>query len=771
MNTKIFIIALLSRIWRESNFPSAWELAHILPFAKPGKDSTLAFNYRPIALTSCLCKLMEKMVNVRLVWYLERNGILSAAQCGFRRLHSTTDVLIRLESSICEAFAAKQHHISVFFDLEKAYDTTWRFGILKVLHESGLRGEMPLFIKAFLSSRVFQVRVGSILSERKIQEEGVPQGSVLSVTLFALAINGITEVLPPNVMYSLFVDDFCISYKASSMALAERKLQLSIKHVQEWADLHGFKFSTNKTVAIHFCHIRKFHPDPDLFLQGERIPCVDETRFLGLIFDKKLTWMPHLKSVKLKCQKALEILKVLSHTSWGADRKMLLRLHHSLILSKLLYGCEVFTSATHNRLKILDSIHHAGVRLATGGFKSSPIPSLLVDAGELPLDHYYQSSLIRCWYRLQRVPKSLAHQTAENKDFHLFYQNHPKNPRPFGFRVKLLLSEMNISRNPVCPYKYSVIPVWKLPIVKFCRYFQGVKSNVTDTEMRSIFLCHVEEHNNSSFIFTDGSKSDAGVGFGVHSNDFNHKGALPSVASNFTAELQGILKAIETIATLADPCFTIFSDSKSVLMSLEHYDSRHPIILKILEWLYLIENRGREVKFCWVPAHVGVPGNEMADKLAKEGASNCRPMKCAVPFGDFIPSIKSQIRQSWQFLWDLQDGNKMREITQITLPWKYPALPRREERILCRLRIGHSRLTHGFLMSGDPPPYCEDCLVPLTIRHLLIECPSLEEKRRHHLSGCQDGEGNFLLIKVLGEECNIDNLFNFIEEAGLMNEI
>ena len=72
--------------------------------------------------------------------------------------------------------------------------------------------------------------------------------------------------------------------------------------------------------------------------------------------------------------KALEILQVLSHTTWGLDRKTLLRLHHSRILSKLSYGCEVFSSATVNRLKILNSIHHAGV------FKSSPISSLLVDA-------------------------------------------------------------------------------------------------------------------------------------------------------------------------------------------------------------------------------------------------------------------------------------------------------------------------------------------------------------------------------------------------------
>ena len=221
-----------------------------------------------------------------------------------------------------------------------------------------------MFIKAFLGLRKFQVEVGNVFSQRKIQEEGVPQGSVLSVTLFALAINDVTEVIPPGILTTLFVDDLSLSFSASTMALAERRIQLDINNVVKWADTNGFKFSYNKTLVIHFCKICKFHLDSDLYLKkNHRIPCVEETRFLGLIFDKKLTWVPHLKAVKTKCVKALEILRVLSHTTWGPERKTLLRLHHSLILSKLSYGCEVFSSATVNRLKIPNSIHHAGVRL------------------------------------------------------------------------------------------------------------------------------------------------------------------------------------------------------------------------------------------------------------------------------------------------------------------------------------------------------------------------------------------------------------------------
>ncbi|XP_064103325.1 uncharacterized protein LOC135213275 [Macrobrachium nipponense] len=94
------------------------------------------------------------MVNVRLIWILEKKGLRTPAQCGFRQMRSCT------ENSICEAFISKNHHVSVFFDLEKAYDTTWRYGILKTLHDYEFRGELPLFIQAFLKNQRFRVKVG-----------------------------------------------------------------------------------------------------------------------------------------------------------------------------------------------------------------------------------------------------------------------------------------------------------------------------------------------------------------------------------------------------------------------------------------------------------------------------------------------------------------------------------------------------------------------------------------------------------------------------------
>ena len=219
-------------------FPETWRQSIIVPTPKSGKDTSNPQNYRPIALTSCLCKTMERMINSRLTWYLETNGLITNMQTGFRKRRGTIDHLIRLETFIREAFIRK-HLTVVFFDLEKAYDTSWKYGIIRDLHDLGLRGRLPMFIKNFLFERTFRVRVGSTFSDLQHQEEGVPLGSIFSVTLFSIKINNIVKCLTPSIDCALYVDDFVICYRATYMNIEERQLQLNLN---KWARENGFKF-------------------------------------------------------------------------------------------------------------------------------------------------------------------------------------------------------------------------------------------------------------------------------------------------------------------------------------------------------------------------------------------------------------------------------------------------------------------------------------------------------------------------------------------------
>ena len=208
-------------------FPETWRQSIIVPIPKSGKDTSNPQNYRHIALTSCLCKTLERMINSRLTWNVETNGHITNMKTGFWKRRGTIDHLIRLETFIREAFMRKQHLTAVFFDLEKAYDITWKYGIIRDLYDLGLRGRLPMFIKKVLFERTFRVRVGSTFSNSQHQEEGIPQGGILSVTLFSIKINHTVKCLTPSIDCALYVDDFVICYRATHMNVVERQLQLN----------------------------------------------------------------------------------------------------------------------------------------------------------------------------------------------------------------------------------------------------------------------------------------------------------------------------------------------------------------------------------------------------------------------------------------------------------------------------------------------------------------------------------------------------------------
>ena len=140
------ILQAFNRIYSDKVFPRIWSISVVVAIQKPKKDATDPQNFRPISLTNCLCKLMEKIINTRLVWYLEKNNLISEYQSGFRASRSTADNLIQMENKIHFTLENRLHLIAIFFDLTKAYDTAWKHGILIKLHSYNLRGNLPVFI-------------------------------------------------------------------------------------------------------------------------------------------------------------------------------------------------------------------------------------------------------------------------------------------------------------------------------------------------------------------------------------------------------------------------------------------------------------------------------------------------------------------------------------------------------------------------------------------------------------------------------------------------
>ena len=149
----------------------------VLTFLKLEKVTYNDLSYRSITLSSCLCKMMERMVNQRMVFYLEKERFFHRGQYGFRKGRCSLDAVAIIDTYIKMTFARKEYVAAVLFDVEEAYDTTWRNAILQTLRDVYLAGHLhlPRSIKNFLSSRLMRVRVGNTLSDPYTQCEGVPQ--------------------------------------------------------------------------------------------------------------------------------------------------------------------------------------------------------------------------------------------------------------------------------------------------------------------------------------------------------------------------------------------------------------------------------------------------------------------------------------------------------------------------------------------------------------------------------------------------------------------
>jgi hypothetical protein len=313
------------------------------PMLKQGKDRSDLNSYRPIALSNCIAKLLEKIVNKRLVWYLEHKKILSKSQSGFRRGMSTEDHIAYLQDVINKVLAVKQHLIAVFVDFTKAFDRVWRTGLFIRLRATGIRGNMFRYIRYIFKHTFLRVELEGLLSRLYEICNGILEGSVISPTLSILLIDAINTFMH-DITLLLFADDTTLVKAGTNVNFIVVKLQEALDALVKWCDTWGFRISVEKTTAVLFtnyhCSINN-----KLTIRGVPIPVANSFKFLGVMFDRRLTWAPHIQYLKTKTASRLNLLSRLTATGWGASALTLLILYNALIKSVIMYGCVAFADS------------------------------------------------------------------------------------------------------------------------------------------------------------------------------------------------------------------------------------------------------------------------------------------------------------------------------------------------------------------------------------------------------------------------------------------
>jgi hypothetical protein len=249
---------------------------------------------------------------------------------------------------------------AVFLDIEKAFDTTWHLGLLYKLSKMHFSPSLIKLISYFLSNRKLRISVeGEISTPREIQA-GVPQGSVLSPTLYSLYINNAPQ--SPGVHLALFAadDETCIYCTDCKEGYVLRKLQRGLTSVESWCERWNIKINEDKTQAI--CFSRGHRPvETCLTLNGRNIPSVNQVKYLGVVFDRKIPWRFHIEMIEAKAFRTLiRVYSLFKSERLSANIK--LTLHKALIRSIMTYACPAWEFAADTNLLKLQRLQNKVLR-------------------------------------------------------------------------------------------------------------------------------------------------------------------------------------------------------------------------------------------------------------------------------------------------------------------------------------------------------------------------------------------------------------------------
>ena len=288
------------------------------------------------------------------------------------------------------------------------------------------------------------------------------------------------------------------------------------------------------------------------------------------MWDTKLNFCAHIKYLKSKCTKALNLLKSLAHTDWGGDLPTLLKLYRSLIRSKLDYGSIVYGSTRNSYISALDPIHNQGLRLCLGAFRSTPMESLYVLAHEPSLYDRRKKLALQYYTKLKANPDNPAYKLVFHPNYVNKFRDRPRAIAPFGVRMRPLVQEVGLNVNNIATNTVPDTPIWDAPEIKVCLDLTAYNKSTTLPEVfKAKFLELRERFPRHYAIYTDGSKQDERVASAMFSKYGTRSARLPNGASIFSAEVQAISRALNYVRCSHLREFIIYSDSLSVLQSIE----------------------------------------------------------------------------------------------------------------------------------------------------------------------------------------------------------
>ena len=331
---------LINQCFCKGIFPDVLKISTVIPIHKSG-DYDLPTHFRPITLTSIFSKIIERCIHGQLTKFFHKFKLIHDNQYGFQRGLSTEMAIQRVYENLATRLDAKEVSCAIFLDLRKAFDSVNHGLLINKLFRHGIRGAPLKLISSFLENRKQCVFVNGVKSGFETVKCGVPQGSVLGPLLFLCFINDLPKV--SSVFETLlFADDACLISSSSSTTTLENQTNSELKQISNWLSYNKLCVNYSKTFFMLFSK-RKSKFNLNIIMDNNIINQTDRVKYLGVIFDNKLNWAPHIINVTKKIASGCWAIANLRNF---VDIKTLRIVYFSLVHSHLTYGISCYGSAS-----------------------------------------------------------------------------------------------------------------------------------------------------------------------------------------------------------------------------------------------------------------------------------------------------------------------------------------------------------------------------------------------------------------------------------------
>ena len=322
--------------------PDDWKTANVVPVYKKGNKMEPS-NYRPISLTSIICKIMESIIRDYIMDYFLDHRFFSDKQFGFIKGRSTVIQLLTILDDWTQQLDLGNQVDVIYTDFEKAFDKVPHQALIWKLRTYGINEQLINWIKDFLCHRTQRVTINGSFSDWFRVLSGIPQGSILGPLLFIIFINDLPKFCNTDedlgTIY-LYADDAKI-YNVIKSTEDQQRLQHVINKLKEWCDIWLLKLNVSKCNSVSYYVKDHMHTDYYIYdgLLHQNIEKVNSIKDLGIVFDSKLTFCDHIHE---KINKAYSILGIIKRNFIYMDKKTFIMLYKSLVRPHIEYGNSVW---------------------------------------------------------------------------------------------------------------------------------------------------------------------------------------------------------------------------------------------------------------------------------------------------------------------------------------------------------------------------------------------------------------------------------------------